>query len=314
MKQNNNYLIESEDYVCLKNTIEDIIKETGFDNLSIQKYNLLETSLDKALEDLDTYGLFSLKKVIVIENIDVLSRDEDSKDVKHLYNYLDNPDPLNLLFICSKKLSSTLKLAKELKKRCVYVVAKIDKKQFASSLFKGYKIDSKALNLLFDYCLDDITKLESEILKLKTYKIDEKIITDNDVLEICVPKLGDSNELVFSFNRALAEKNKREALIKYRQLLNYNVDSISIVGLLASQFRIIYQVKYLNDEGLNTNAIAEKLEVKPYRVTKTLELVRFYSYKELLNMIIELADIDLKIKTVTGTDANGLVELFILNI
>lgn len=313
MKQNNNYLIESEDYVCLKNTIEDIMKKTGFDNLSIQKYNLLETSLDNALEDLDTYGLFSLKKVIVIENIDILSKDEDSKAIKHLYNYLDNPDPLNLLFICSKKLSTTLKLTKELKKRCNHIVAKIDKKQFASSLFEDYKIDSKALNLLFDYCLDDITKLESEILKLKTYKINEKIITDNDILEICIPKLGDSNELIFSFNRSLAEKNKREALIKYKQLLNYNVDSISIVGLLASQFRIIYQVKYLNDKGLNINEIALKLDVKPYRVTKTLELVRFYSYKELLNMIIELADIDLKIKTVTGIDANSLVELFILN-
>lgn len=308
-----NYLIEGEDYVSVQSTIKDVILKNDFDEVVSECYDLADNSLEKALEDLDTYGLFSDKKIVIVNNVDLLSKEENSKDLDHLYRYLDDPNPANLLFLCSKKLNSTLKVTKELKKKCTYIKAELDKNKFVKELLADYKIDNKALNLLFEYCLDDITKLENEIIKLKTYKCKEKTINEKDVLDLCVAKLGDASELTFSFSRSLAEKDKKRALEKYRELLNYNIEPLSIVGLLASQIRIIYQVKCLRDEGLNNNEIATKLDVKPYRVTKTLELTNYYTFKELLNLMINLQKIDLQIKT-TSVDANSLVELFILNI
>lgn len=309
----NNYLIEGEDYVSVQCTIKDAILKNNFNEVVSECYDLVDNSLEKALEDLDTYGLFSDKKIVIVNNVDLLSKEENSNDLDHLYKYLDDPNPSNLLFLCSKKLNSTLKITKELKKKCTYIKAELDKNKFAKELLADYKIDNKTLNLLFEYCLDDITKLENEIIKLKTYKCKEKTINEKDVLDLCVAKLGDASELTFSFSRSLAEKDKKRALEKYRELLNYNIEPLSIVGLLASQIRIIYQVKCLKDEGLNNNEIATKLDVKPYRVTKTLELTDYYTFKELLNLMISLQKIDLQIKT-TSVDANSLVELFILNI
>ena len=309
----NNYLIEGEDYVSVQCTIKDAILKNNFNDVVSECYDLVDNSLEKALEDLDTYGLFSDKKIVIVNNVDLLSKEENSNDLDHLYKYLDDPNPTNLLFLCSKKLNSTLKITKELKKKCTYIKAELDKNKFAKELLADYKIDNKTLNLLFEYCLDDITKLENEIIKLKTYKCKEKTINEKDVLDLCIAKLGDASELTFSFSRSLAEKDKKRALEKYRELLNYNIEPLSIVGLLASQIRIIYQVKCLKDEGLNNNEIATKLDVKPYRVTKTLELTDYYTFKELLNLMISLQKIDLQIKT-TSVDANSLVELFILNI
>lgn len=309
----NNYLIEGEDYVSVQCTIKDAILKNNFNEVVSECYDLVDNSLEKALEDLDTYGLFSDKKIVIVNNVDLLSKEENSNDLDHLYKYLDDPNPTNLLFLCSKKLNSTLKITKELKKKCTYIKAELDKNKFAKELLADYKIDNKTLNLLFEYCLDDITKLENEIIKLKTYKCKEKTINEKDVLDLCVAKLGDASELTFSFSRSLAEKDKKRALEKYRELLNYNIEPLSIVGLLASQIRIIYQVKCLKDEGLNNNEIATKLDIKPYRVTKTLELTDYYTFKELLNLMISLQKIDLQIKT-TSVDANSLVELFILNI
>ena len=309
----NNYLIEGEDYVSVQCTIKDAILKNNFNDVVSECYDLVDNSLEKALEDLDTYGLFSDKKIVIVNNVDLLSKEENSNDLDHLYKYLDDPNPSNLLFLCSKKLNSTLKITKELKKKCTYIKAELDKNKFAKELLADYKIDNKTLNLLFEYCLDDITKLENEIIKLKTYKCKEKTINEKDVLDLCIAKLGDASELTFSFSRSLAEKDKKRALEKYRELLNYNIEPLSIVGLLASQIRIIYQVKCLKDEGLNNNEIATKLDVKPYRVTKTLELTDYYTFKELLNLMISLQKIDLQIKT-TSVDANSLVELFILNI
>ena len=125
--------------------------------------------------------------------------------------------------------------------------------------------------------------------------------------------MGDSTEITFQFSRALAEKDKKSALILYQELLNYKIEPLSIIGLLASQFRIMYQVKSLEEKIMRNDEIASSLKEKPYRITKTRELTRYYSKKEILDLMIKLEDIDLKIKT-TSVDANTLVQLFILNI
>ena len=94
---------------------------------------------------------------------------------------------------------------------------------------------------------------------LKNYKCDEKKITKEDILELVVKKQGDMKETTFQFSRALAEKNKKEALKLYNVLLEENNDSIAILGLLASQLRIIYQVKILENRRMSVEENAKKI-------------------------------------------------------
>lgn len=310
---NNNYLLESTDYLSIQNEIAEIVKKTSFQDSAISIYDLEETLLEKALEDLDTYSFLTSKKIIIIKNIETINQEEFEKDIKHLYQYLDNPNPENLLIITSRKLNNTLKITKELKKKCNFTQVTMNPDTFAKKELKDYKLEPGVLKLLLEYCKDDITKLKNEIAKLKTYKFDEKEITKKDVEEMCVEKLGDSQELTFAFSRTLAEKNKKEALLKYKELLNYNIEPYSIVGLLATQIRIIYQVKSLEEDGLSNAEIAKRLDKKPFYIQKTCELTRYYSKKELLELIIKLESIDIQIKT-TDIDPNSLIELFILNI
>ena len=147
---------------------------------------------------------------------------------------------------------------------------------------------------------------------MKNYKCDEKKITKEDILELVVKKQGDMKETTFQFSRALAEKNKKEALKLYNVLLEENNDSIAILGLLASQLRIIYQVKILENRRMSDREIASVLEEKEFRIKKTRELTKYYSEKEIRNLIISLEDIDLKMKT-TDIDSKNLLELFITN-
>lgn len=310
---NNNYLLESADFLSIQNEIAEIIKKNSFENSAISIYDLDETLLEKALEDLDTYSFLTSKKVIIIKNIESIDQDLYQKDIKHLYQYLDNPNPDNLLFITSKKLNNTLKITKELKKRTTHIQVTMNALDFIKKELKDYKLSSRVTNLLMEYCKDDITKLQNECLKLKNYKINEKEITKQDVEEMCIEKLGDSTDLTFSFSRTLAERNKKEALLKYKELLNYNIEPLNIVGLLASQIRIMYQVKALEEKGMRNNEIAQTLNEKPFRIQKTAELTRYYTSKELLELMIKLQEIDIQIKT-TDIDPNSLIELFILNI
>lgn len=306
------YLIESSDFLSFQKEKEKIIKENDFTDVLISSYDLEEVELANALEDLDTYGLLSTKKVIVLLNIENLKYDENKKDLDHLIKYIENPNSDNLLIIYSKG-NNTLKTIKELKKVCKIIESNISIKDYIKNAFKDYKIDFKAINMLEEYCLDDFTKVVSECEKLKNFKFNDKIITCEDIDVLVNKKLGDSRDLTFAFSRSLAEKNKKDTLEKYKELLEYNIEPLSIIGLLASQIRIIYQVKLLEEKGMKDKDIAEVLGEKEFRIKKTRELTRLYSMDELLKLMQELSDMDYRLKT-EDIDGNNLIELFILNI
>ena len=310
----NNYLLESDDILAIEQTEEKLIKDNKFTKASIFKYDLEESSLDNALEDLDTYGLFTQEKVIVLKNIELLKYDDYKNEFEHLFRYLDNPNPDNLLIIEVNKLSGNSKIGKILKEKCEYTKIELNTKSYIRQQFKDYEIDSNAINLLDEYCLGDISKIYNECLKLRDYKLFEKVITEDDIREIVDKKLGDSKDLTFAFSRSIALRDKKDALKKYKELLSYNFEPISIIGLLSSQIRIIYQVKLLEKEKLSDHEIANMLEEKSdYRITKTRELTKLYTEETLLHLLQELSNIDFKMKT-TDLDANELLEQFIINL
>lgn len=310
----NNYLLETNDFTALKTEIDKIIKKEKFTDALTSTYDAKELQLENALEDLDTYGFLSDKKVIIINNIDGINQEDEEKNLKHLYKYLENPNPDNLLIITASKLNNTLKLTKELKKKMNYSSVEINPENFIKNELKDYTLETGVIKLLVEYCKNDITKIENECKKLKTFNFETKKISKSDIEELVIEKLGDEQELTFSFSRSLAEKNKKEALRKYKELLDYQIEPIAIVGLLASQIRIIYQVKTLSNQNLSPYDIAKMLgEKSDYRVKKTKELIRYYSEQELLDLMKTLSDMDIQMKT-TDIDPNSLIELFILNI
>lgn len=307
----NNYLIEGSDYISINNKISEIIKKNNFSDASISKYDLSEDLLEAAIEDLNTYGLFSDKKIVIINNFDKM--DPLFNKPEELLKYVENSSSLNLLFVVSDKYDDRKKIIKDLKKKMKFIKISTDPVVFTKSCLEGYKVENGVINLLVNNTLGDVTRLYNECNKLKTYKINDKYISKDDVEELSFKRLGDSTETTFQFSRALAEKDKKSALKLYQELLNYKIEPLSIIGLLASQFRIMYQVKNLEEKNMRNDEIASSLKEKPYRITKTRELTRYYSKREILDLMIKLEDIDLKIKT-TSVDANTLVQLFILNI
>lgn len=310
----NNYLLEGPSYFEIEKEITRIKDIKGFNEATTSNYDLLTTTLDVALEDLDTYSFLSDKKIIIISGIDNLNNDDNKDDIEHLYKYLDNSNPDNLLFIWSNKFNNVLKITKELKKKMEFIQVEIEPIKYAKNIFKGYKINNNDIEYLVSKCMEDISRIDNEASKLKNYKYEEKEITRKDIDDLLVEKLGDSTDLTFAFNRSLAEKDIKGALEKYHELLNYNVEPLSIIGLLASQIRIIYQVKILEKQRMSNEEIAKTLgEKTSYRVKKTRELTKYYTEKELLDLMQTLSDMDIKLKT-TDTNPNDLIELFIINI
>ena len=309
----NNYLLESIDTTILDKKTDSIIKDLKFTDASISTYDLDEVLLENALEDLDTYSFLTPKKVIIIKNIESLKYDDYKEDFDHLFKYLSNPIEDNLLIIVGHHFAGTSKVIKELKKLCKYELVEVNSKAFIRNKLKDYTMNQSTINLIDELCLGDITKISNECDKLINYKGNDKSITNDDVNLLVIEKLDDPKDLTFAFSRSLALKDKKNALSEFRELLKYNFEPFMLLGLLASQIRIIYQVKLLENNRTDKDIASILDEKSEYRIKKTRELTRLYSESDLLKLMIKLSDIDYSLKT-TDSDPINLIESFILNI
>lgn len=307
----NSYLIKSNAISLIDKKIDELIKELGFNEASITTYDLEEDSITSLIEDADTISFLTPSKVIIGKNLS--NNNLDDKNIKTLSKYLDNPNSDVLLIFVTTNIDTRKKSIKEVINKLSLVNISTDTKSIVKDILKGYDVEYRVINLLDEYYKDDLERLISETKKLALAFINTKKITYKEALDLLVKPLNKQDTLAFDLVREIALKDKKKALNIYNELLSYNIESYALFGLLESQYRLLYQVKVLNKRNISYNDMASILEVHPFRVKKTLELVRYYTLKEIRKLLKNLADIDYKIKS--GIYENNIIiDLLILNI
>ena len=83
----------------------------------------------------------------------------------------------------------------------------------------------------------------------------------------------------------------------YSDLKLLKMEPINLIALLANQFRLIMQVLILKRENKKESEIASMLDVHPYRVRMAIKHGYNYSLTDVKNILVELANLDAKIKT-----------------
>ena len=307
----NSYLIKNNATSLIDKKIEELIKELGFNDASITTYDLEEDSITSLIEDADTISFLTPSKVIIGKNLS--NNNLDDKNIKTLSKYLDNPNSDVLLIFVTTNIDTRKKSIKEVINKLSLVNISPDTKSIVKDILKGYDVEYRVINLLDEYYKDDLERLISETKKLALAFINTKKITYKEALDLLFKPLNKQDTLAFDLVREIALKDKKKALNIYNELLSYNIESYALFGLLESQYRLLYQVKVLNKRNISYNDMASILEVHPFRVKKTLELVRYYTLKEIRKHLKNLADIDYKIKS--GIYENNIIiDLLILNI
>ena len=314
----NCFLLESESSIAKEIKIKDLINNLNFNDAYISTYDMDNTSLNNALEDLNTYSLLSNKKVIIIKSIDKLTNNNTDYNLNealdNLYKYIENPNPNYLLIITLNKLNHRLNRDKTLIGICTCIDVEYNTKDRINKILEGYKLDNGLVDYLIDYLNNDNERIENECLKLKNYKLEEKEITIEDINNICVKEYGDASNIMFSLIRSIFENNKNEAIKKFKLYEKYNQNLLGFISLLDNELRLIYQIKILEDRHISNNEIMKILKIKSdYRIKKIKELTRLYSYNSLNKLFIKIKEIDYKSKT-TDINIESLIEDFIINL
>ena len=311
------YLFYGNEQLLINNEVNKIIHDNNIDEVNISRYNLEEVLLKDIIEDANTISLFSDKKLIIVDNSYIFIRTTKKvieQDTDILIEYLNkpNPDTILIFIINNEKIDSV-------KKICKLIGVKGSIKEFntptnissyVSKLFDDYKIDNNCINLLIKRVGNNLNLLKEEVDKLKIYKIDDKTITREDIINL-TNKNVDTN--IFTFIDNIINKNKKDALNTYQEMLKMNEEPIKIIIMLANKFRLMYQACELSKKGYSIDEIADKLNSKRYPVQLAIEKGYKYDSKVLLNNLDELADLDANIK-MGLIDKEIALELFILKL
>ena len=197
---------------------------------------------------------------------------DDSYD--KMSSYLSNPNmQVNLIFTCqAEKIDEKNPLVSLIKKVGVIKEVTLPKpneyqaymERYFSS--RGCSIANDAANELINRVGSDYGRFMQEIDKLASYANGEQISLAN------VEKLvaGKDEDDVFALSNALIRGDIKKSITIYRQLKLTSIDEVPLIGMLASQFRFMDMVSFLDNRGLDSNAIARELKASPYRVEITL--------------------------------------------
>ena len=308
------YLIQSNDYISIKENIDSILKTNnlGIDNLI--KYDLNDSSLDNVLEDLDTYNFLVDRKVIVCDNVSFLtsskSKNEGNDDVNKFTKYLNNPSQDNILVIICNNLDSKKNVVKLLKEKAEVIENDVLINKIIKNRLDGFKMEDYVIKYFIDYCGNDNEKILNELEKLKCYKDSDKNITYDDIDSIVLKSFNDN---IFSLIDAIMNKNKKKAIGLYQDLLKNGEDINKILSMLCDQFRMIYNGKILLKEyNNNYKEVASILDIHPYRFQKSIEGSLSYSNKDILYYLNILDNIEIDIKT--GKNTLSALEIFIYSL
>ena len=110
---------------------------------------------------------------------------------------------------------------------------------------------------------------------------------------------------------AIGNKKTKIALDIYNNMVLMKESPLMILAMIARQFRIILQSKYLSEKGFYKSDIAKKINQREFVVSECLAQSKNFKKKTLLQALEDCLECDINIKTGKVQDKLG-VEMIII--
>ena len=308
----NIYLLYGQNKSIIKEEINKIIEKIN--SKDIIKYSLDNTLIKDIIEDANTISMFSNKKIIIVNDSSFFGANKKIEDQELLEKYLNNyNNNTYIIFVANIEKIDTRKKITKIVEKNGSIIECLNNETYTKDFINNYlaknKYKMQDTNYFLNIVGNNLENIKNELEKLIMYKINDKIINNDDIDKICIKNI---EEEIFELTDAIIANNKQKSINLLNEFLNKNYEEIAIIALLASQFRFLYQVKRLENKNKNYTEIAKILEVNPYRVKFTQKKLYNYREKDITERIKQLAKMDHDIK-LGLIDKKLALELFILN-
>lgn len=304
------YLLYGEELFLIENNLKKIKTLFGECVKGINYILIDEQNVSEIISDIETPSFGYEKKLIIARNTGLFKKEakkksEDSSKLKDkITQYInENIKIINesvILVFIEEEADNKSELYKAIEKKGI--VCKVDFQkpiqieQRIKTICNGYKvqIDSQTIKYFIECCGTNMQDLINEIRKLIEYAGTNGTIKKEDIDKLSIKKL---ESVIFDLTDDLGKKDITRALQVFKNLIYAKEPLAKILITLYNHFKKLYITKM----ALNTNKdLASSLNLKPNQIfltTKYKVQSKFFTEKDLRNIIQELYDLDYNFKS-----------------
>ena len=306
------YLLYGEEGYLKKQYKDRFIKAMlpDGDTMNYAYYEGKNTDVKEVIDLAETLPFFAERRLIVFENTgffktaagaDLADYVKDMPETTYFVFVENEVDKRNKLYKAVNSKGYAVELSTQDEgtlKRWVFNLVRRENKEMSEAVITYFigKVGT------------DMEKIQRGLEKVICYAIDRNTLTKEDVDAVCVTQLSNH---IFEMVDAVAAGNQKRALDLYYELLALKEPAMRILYMLARQYRILFHVKALANQGYGRKEIASKAGIHPFVAGKNIEQSRRFKMKELRGVMEEAAQLEQDVKTGLLTDTLA-VELFIV--
>lgn len=244
---------------------------------------------DELIASLESYPFMSDKRITVLKEFY-----PDKNLLKGRFkSYLDNPYSTSLLVIQNQKPCASLKKFSSV---CTVDCNKADELSLSKWIKvegqkNGVEFESGAIKSLIEYCLSDMTRINTETQKLISYGIKSGIVTAKDVDEL-VSK--ETEYKIYQMTACIGNKKIEDALEIINELLGKGEP---YQKLLVSVYYYFRQLLHVAISTKTNGELATSLGVEEFVIRRLKSQAQSFKKKSLKSAVDMLAKADYEFKS-----------------
>lgn len=314
------HIFGHEDYLinlCLK-YLKNILKEDFREfNIEIIKRKI---DLEELVSKCETIPLMDEKRIVIVEDFELFvgkKANFSDRDEEYFIEYLDKLNSTTILVFVSyfeidKRKSFYKKTLKKIESIQLKKVDKTELYDIVKEFFKKENLKVEMSELIYflkmvDYESKDSNKtlydIKNEIKKISAFNKGNQKLEKEIIDKVCIPKLEDNLFLLIDY---IGEKNSSRALKVLNDIILEQKSPLMILIMISRQFKIMIQLKELLEVGYSPKVMSEKLGIHPFIVSKTLNVLKNFTKKELITNLNKCSELDYDFKRGIIQDKLGI--------
>lgn len=252
------------------------------------------------------------RRVILVRGADRLG----ARDLQALAAYLDAPVPTASLVFSAAKLDMRTRFAQALLRQAV--VCRFERPQGEELRAwvrerlarRQRRIGDEALDLFLSLVGEELHHIDSELEKLALYLGDRAEAGPRDVEAV-----GGAGRFrtIFDLTEALGSRPPDAALAALRDLLEGGEEPLSILGMMARQYRMLIRARRALDGGIAEAGLASMVGIPPRHVPALARQARALSREALEAGLQALRGADLELKSgARGKGQGGILDRLVI--
>lgn len=290
-------LFVGTDLYQIKQVVQELVaRKGGESSCERREYDATaEGEITQAIIDAASPSLLVPSRVVVLHNVDRAK----AEDLERILPYIKNPARDSVLALIATSQKSPKKVLKEILSTVPMVlieaISPSEIRELFSQLLKqaNVKMDPDALTLLLDHVGDRADEALAEMEKMIVWAGPGGRI-DRETCQLLLTT--EAEDEVWAMTRGVSAKDPRAALLSLGRIIDQGIDPISLLGMLASQFRRMWSVRVAEEEGIPREKWSEATGLKGYPLQATIREASGFTRERLERGLARIRETDEALK------------------